>query len=156
MAPTGCSFVGCPGTSDARAGRVITLTSAVLADLSAVRTWPDLATYLSGVHRRTGMSYTDLQKIGKARARADPRLRDLPTSTVSDALSGRRPVKRDLLESLLAAWQLSIEERARIVDVWQRLNAAVGQGPANAGRFDEASPRELGVHPAISSGVRVR
>jgi hypothetical protein len=152
MAPTGSRFVRCPGTSDARAGRVITLTSAVLADLSAVCTWPDLATHLSAIHRRTGMTYTDLQKVGKARAKADPRLRDLPTSTVSDALSGKRPVKKDLLESLLAAWQVPTEERVRIVAAWQRINAAVGQGPARAGRFDEASPRELGVHPAISTG----
>jgi hypothetical protein len=78
-------------------------------------------------------------------------LRDLPTSTVSDALSGKRPVKKDLLESLLGAWQVPTEERERIVDAWRRINTAVGQGPANAGRFDEASPRELGIHPAISA-----
>src|SRR5215469_222413 len=103
MALVGRPFVRCPGTSDARAGGVITLTSAVLADLSAVRTWPDLAMYLNAVHRRTGMSYTDLQRVGKVRAKAAPRLRDLPPSTVSDALSGKRPIKKDLLESLLTA-----------------------------------------------------
>jgi hypothetical protein len=134
---------------------VITLTSAVLADLSSVRTWSDLATYLGVVHRGTGMSYAELEKIGKKRADANRRYRYLPRSTVSDALSGKRPIKKDFLESLLAAWQVSPESHARIVDAWQTISAAVGQGPANAGRFDEASPRELGVHPAISTGNAV-
>ncbi|MEV0713350.1 hypothetical protein [Asanoa sp. NPDC050611] len=144
--------VRCPGTSDARAGGVITLTSAAIADLLTIRSWPDLAAHLSAVHARTGMSYTDLQRIGKARAKADPRSRELPTSTVSDVLSGKRPVKKDFLESLLAAWQVPADEHRQIVEVWRRINAAVGQGPANSRRFDEASPRELGVHPAISTG----
>jgi hypothetical protein len=97
------------------------------------------------------MSYVDLQRVGKGRARADVRWRELPTSTVSDALGGKRPIKKDLLESLLAAWQVSAQERDQIVAAWRRLYAALGQGPPNAGRFDEASSRELGVHPAISA-----
>ncbi|WP_256787975.1 hypothetical protein [Frankia sp. AvcI1] len=130
---------------------MITLTSADVADLSAVRTWLDLASYLKGIHRRSGMSLTELEKAGRSLARTDQGRRDLPTSSVSDALNGRRQVKKDLLESLLAAWRVSPEERGRIVDAWKRINATVGQGPANAGRVDEASPRELGVHPAISA-----
>ncbi|MFL6120003.1 hypothetical protein, partial [Actinophytocola sp.] len=76
--------------------------------------------------------------------------RELPTSTVSDALRGKRPVKKDLLESLLKAWRVPAAECAKVVDAWQRINATVGQGPANAPRVNEVSPRELGVHPAIS------
>ncbi|WP_328609595.1 hypothetical protein OG943_10860 [Amycolatopsis sp. NBC_00345] len=60
-------------------------------------------------------------------------------------------MKKDLLESLLKAWQVSAAEHAQVVGAWQRLNASMGQGPANARRVDEASLRELGVHPAISS-----
>jgi hypothetical protein len=46
---------------------------------------------------------------------------------------------------------VTTEEHTRLVGAWQRVNAAVGQGPANARRFDETSARELGVHPAIST-----
>lgn len=96
------------------------------------------------------MSLTDLEKVGKRLSTADGRFRDLPRSTVSDALSGKRPVKKNLLESLLAAWRIPEAEYAEVLGAWQRINAAVGQGPANARRVDEASARELGVHPAIS------
>lgn len=158
----GCAYgvprrpsVRCPGTSDAPAGRVIKLTSAAFADLSDVRTWSDFVAYLNRVHRQNGKSYGELEKIGKVQAKAHPRLRDLPKSTVSDALSGKRPIKKDLLESLLLAWGMPESERVRVLDQWRQVNTAFGQGPPNAGRFDEASPRELGVHPAISSGAAV-
>jgi len=124
--------------------------SAVLADLSGIRTWADLASHLNNINNEIGKSLNDLQRIAKVNLKANPRLRELPTSTVSDALNGRRPIKMDLLESLLAAWHVPSQERERFLETWRRINAAVGQGPANAGRFDEASPRELGVHPAIS------
>ncbi|MGW5745405.1 hypothetical protein [Amycolatopsis sp. NPDC003861] len=130
---------------------MITLTSAGPPDLSAVHSWADFAQHLDGVHRRTGKSLTDLEKIGKRLPETAGRLRDLPKSTVSDALRGRRPVKKDLLESLLKAWQVPDAEQAQVISTWQRLNASVGQGPANACRVDETSLRELGVHPAISS-----
>lgn len=130
---------------------MITLTSVGLSDLSAVHTWPDFAAYLKGVHQRSGMSLGDLEKVGRRLPKADRRFRDLPTSTVSDALSGKRPVKKNLLESLLTAWRVPAAGYAELVGAWQRINAAVGQGPANARRIDEASPRELGVHPAIAA-----
>jgi hypothetical protein len=131
---------------------VIKLTSAALAELSDVRTWSDFAAYLGGIHRRTGKSLGEIEKIGRVQAQAHPRLRELPKSTISDALSGKRPIKKDLLESLLLAWKMPESERIRVLDRWRQVNAAFGQGPTNAGRFDEASPRELGVHPAISIG----
>ncbi|WP_235487030.1 hypothetical protein, partial [Frankia sp. AvcI1] len=65
------------------------------------------------------MSLTELEKAGRSLARTDQGRRDLPTSSVSDALNGRRQVKKDLLESLLAAWRVSPEERGRIVDAWK-------------------------------------
>ncbi|MET9262661.1 hypothetical protein [Amycolatopsis sp. NPDC004079] len=134
---------------------MITLTSGGPSKLSAVQAWSDFALYLKSVHQRSGMSLGDLQKVGKRLPSADGRLRDLPTSTVSDALSGKRPVKKDLLESLLTAWRVPARERGEVIDAWQRINALVGQGPVNARRVDEASLRDLGVHPAISpDGVR--
>jgi hypothetical protein len=128
---------------------VITLTSVGLSDLLTVHTWSGFAGYLHGVHLRSGLSLGELEKIGK-RLPPGRGFRDLPTSTVSDALRGKRPMKKDLLESLLKAWQVPTAECANVVDAWQRINATVGQGPANAPRVNEASPRELGVHPAIS------
>ena len=96
------------------------------------------------------MSLADLEKFGNSRVKAGKGGRGLPTSTVSDALSGKRRIKKDLLEALLAAWRVQPHEYAQIMQKWQRLNATLGQGPANAGRVDEATPRELGIHPAIS------
>lgn len=95
------------------------------------------------------MSLGELEKIGKKLPHGHG-FRDLPRSTVSDALRGKRPVKKDLLKSLLKAWQVPTTECAKVVDAWQRINATVGQGPINALHVNEASPRELGVHPAIS------
>jgi hypothetical protein len=129
---------------------VITLTSAVAADPSIVRTWPDFAAYLDDIHQRSGKTLADLHKFGQGPVRPGERRGGLPTSTVSDALNGKRHIKKDLLLSLLRAWNVSSDQRRDILDAWGRLNATVGQGPANAGRVDEASPRELGVHPAIS------
>lgn len=128
---------------------LITLTSAVLADLSTVRTWSDFAACLNRIHKRTGMSLHDLEVKGRGQARGNTQLRELPSSTVSDALNGKRRVRKELLESLLAAWKVPDAERRQVVDAWHRVNSASGQGPANAGRFDEASPRELGIHAAI-------
>jgi hypothetical protein len=130
---------------------VITLTSAIAHDLSNVRNWSEFAAYLDGVRRHEGMSFTDLERSAKVRAKANSRVRELPTSTVSDALSGRRPIRKDLLESLLLALQVSAPGRAVIVETWQRLYVTRGLGPPNAGRVDEASPRELGVHAAIAT-----
>ena len=149
MAFIGDISVGCPGTSGILSGGVITLATVGLSDLSVVHTWPEFAGHLKGVHQRSGLTLGELEKIG--RRLADGRLRDLPRSTVSDALSGKRPMRKDLLESLLAAWRVPKAEYAEVVDAWQRINAAVGLGPANARRVDEASPRELGVHPAIAA-----
>jgi hypothetical protein len=128
---------------------LITLTFALLVDLSAVHTRPDFAACLDRIHKRTGMSLSELEKEGKALILRNSRFRELKRSTVSDALSGKRPVKKDLLDSLLAAWKVPQAECVRVIDAWRRVNSASGQGPANAGRFDEASPRELGIHAAI-------
>jgi hypothetical protein len=143
-------FVGCPRTSDALAGRVITLISAVLTDLSAVRTWQDFADYLNDIHRATGMSLNDIQKASQTLPRDNHLFRVLPTSTLSDALNGKRPIKKEVLASLLAVWQMPHPQRERVVGLWQRLSVELGQGPPGAGRVDESSARELGVHPAIS------
>jgi hypothetical protein len=143
--------VGRPGASGASSGRVILLTSNGLSDLADVRTRAEFVAYLKGVQRRSGKSLGDLERAGKALAAADPRFRALPTSTVSDMLSGKRPIKLDLLKSLLTACQVVPSEYTAVLDTWQRINTVLGRGPANAPRVDEVSPHDLGVHPAISS-----
>jgi hypothetical protein len=57
--------------------------------------------------------------------------------------------QKDLLDSLLEAWKVLPAECVQVIDAWRRVNSASGLGPANAGRFDEASPRGLGIHAAI-------
>lgn len=130
---------------------MIPLTSIGLSDLADVRTRPEFVAYLKGIQRRSGKSLGDLERTGKALAATNPRFRTLPTSTVSDMLSGKRPIKLDLLESLLKACKVIPSEYTAVLDTWQRINTVLGQGPANAPRVDEVSPRDLGVHPAISS-----
>ncbi|MGX4652774.1 hypothetical protein ACWCHM_03705 [Micromonospora sp. SCSIO 07396] len=72
-------------------------------------------------------------------------------STVSDVLNGKRRVQKPMLESLLAVWPLPDSGREQIWETWHRLAQQSRQGPLRAGRFDEASPRELGIHAAIGS-----
>jgi len=128
---------------------VITLGAAVVGDISAVRTWHDFAAYLQRIRRRSAMSLQEVESAGKRLASSDRRYRLLPVSTVSDALNGKTQIKRDLLVSLLEVLQVPRAERHQILDTWQLLTATVGQGPPGAGRVDEASPRDLGVHAAI-------
>ena len=117
------------------------LAPAIATDLSDIRTWPDFAALLDRIHKRSGLTLSQLEELG--------RTGELKRGTVSDALSGTRKVSRGLLDSLLAAWQLPEFERDQVIGAWQRLFAGVGLGPANACRFYEASPRELGIHAAI-------
>ncbi|MDR7278007.1 hypothetical protein [Catenuloplanes atrovinosus] len=120
------------------------------ADLPEIRTWPDFAVWLSLIHQGTGMSFADLEEAEAGRHR--PGDRELRRGAVTDALSGRRPVRRALLERLLAAWPIHDGARDRVREVWRRLDAAAGTGPENAGRCRDAAPRTLGIHASIRAG----
>jgi hypothetical protein len=80
---------------------LITLTSAVFFDLSAVRTWPDFAACLDRLHKGTGMSLSELEKEGKALARRNGRFRELKRSTVSE-LTAEQSLEPSLIGQLRA------------------------------------------------------
>jgi hypothetical protein len=128
-----------------------TLTPVALADFSTVRNWSEFAACLNQIHQQSGLSLNDLERAGRSRAQSDDQFRELKRSTVSDALNGKRPINKALLRSLLAVWDLPTVEDRQVRDAWQRLSVGLGRGPANARRFEEASPRELGIHAAITT-----
>jgi hypothetical protein len=118
---------------------LIALTAAALSDLSGVDTWPDFRKFLLDIHARSGYSYSDLELLS----------RELHRGTVSDALHGTRPIARTLLECLLEAWGVRHNNRVEVLQAWTRVTAESRRRSAWTARFDEMSPRELGVHPAI-------
>lgn len=129
--------------------KVIPLTPVDPSGLPPLHTRTDFAVYLNDLHRRSGLSLAQLEAAGRRLAGNGKVLRALPAVMVSDVLSGQRPVKKDLLQSLLVVFGVPMAERTQVLIAWQRINASVGQGPADARRVDEVSLRELGVHPAI-------
>lgn len=125
-----------------------TLTSAAFADDPfEIGNWADFALYLSLIHQATGMSLSDLEA-----AESGPGGPELDRGAVSDALIGRRPIRKALLESLLRAWSLPDGQRRRVREVWQRLDVRAGAGPVGAGRCRDASPHALGIHASIRAG----
>lgn len=126
-----------------------TLSAADSGDLLTVRSWSDLAAHLQGIQKRSGLSLGDIQRAAKKLAVSGSPYCELPTSTVSDALNGRRTIRNDLLRTLLEVLEVPSEERQKVRRAWQRLSTSVGQGPALAGHVAEATGRDLGVHPAI-------
>lgn len=98
------------------------------------------------------MSWADLEEVESGWAR---RGRELGRGVVSDALIGAGPIRKPLLESLLAAWPLSDGVRGEVRAAWQRLDAHGGSGPIGAGRCRDASPRTLGIHASIRAGESV-
>jgi hypothetical protein len=122
---------------------MIALTAAILPNLSTVRTWQEFAHCVLNIHTASGLSYSDLEKLSRNNDR------ELKRSTVSDALNGKRRITKPLLESLLDAWKLPAAERAEVLSTWSRVATDALRRTGPAVRFDEVSPRDLGVHPAI-------
>ncbi|MEV6600158.1 helix-turn-helix transcriptional regulator [Actinoplanes sp. NPDC051346] len=106
--------------------------------------------FLSQLRDRSGLSYSQLERMTRDDARP------LTRSTLSEVLRGNRPPQKSLVESLLAALQSPLGERARIMDTWARLTERSQEWRTNLLRFVDSSPRELGVHagirPATSPG----
>ncbi|GIG01154.1 tetratricopeptide repeat protein [Catellatospora citrea] len=122
--------------------------------LATARDWSDFGECLKLMHRRTGMSLKQVETA--ARGAAGPGVRqgrELPTSTVSDVINGKRRASKDILIGLLTVWKVTQAEHDAAMDAWRRINSQVGRGPVGAGRFYEASPRELGVSVAINVGA---
>jgi hypothetical protein len=131
------------------AGGLSTLRSTALSDLSAARTWPEFAKCLNRIHVESGLTYSDLERAGRAHARAGGR--ELKRSTVSEVLLGKRSIAKPLLESLVVGWGLADGDRDQVLTTWQRLAEDARRVPARGIRFDEASPREVGIHAAIAT-----
>jgi transcriptional regulator with XRE-family HTH domain len=115
----------------------MTLTSAPDADLSQILTKHDLVAALQVLRRRTGLTYVKIEQRST-----------LSRATAGDVLTGRSPLTLPLLNSLLAAFDVPADQRSEWVDAWQRVMVDT---PPEAGRFEAAKPRDLGIHSAITT-----
>ncbi|MDW5327480.1 hypothetical protein [Plantactinospora sp. KLBMP9567] len=104
--------------------------------------------YLSLLKARSGLSYADLER--RARSVGRHGSRELKRSTVSDLLQGKRALPRPIVESFVAALDLPDTERAQVLATWERI-AAHADRRDGAPRFTDVSPRELGIHAAITA-----
>lgn len=120
------------------------LTVVSAADLAAAQNWTEFGRLLSRLKAAEGMSLTDIQR----RAKQLNLRRGLPQATVSQAMNGRRPSK-DVLSCLLKVLDVPQADHAAWQEAWLRLAAAPPAGPLP--RFDEMSPRQLGIHAAITT-----
>jgi hypothetical protein len=120
------------------------LTIVNATDLAAARNWVDFGKLLNRLKVDAGLSLNVIQR--QARIRRLPR--ELPPATVSPVMNGRRPTK-DVLVGLLEVLDVPVADRAAWQEAWQRLSELLPAGPLP--RFDEVSPRQLGIHAAITA-----
>jgi hypothetical protein len=114
------------------------------ADLAATRDWADFGRLLNNLRTAQDLSFTDIE----VQAKRLKLPRDLPRSTVNPALNGKVRPSRDVLLSLLKVFGVVPDDQAVWLETWQRMAAAPSAGPSL--RFDEVSPRQLGIHAAIT------
>lgn len=114
-----------------------TLTFASDADLSDVSNKHDLVAALQVLRRRSGLAYARIEQLSAGA---------LSRAAVSDALTGRSPVTLPLLNGLLAVFGVPANRRQDWVAAFERVTAHT---PPEAGRFEAAKPRDLGIHSAI-------
>ncbi|BCB81182.1 hypothetical protein GCM10022251_67720 [Phytohabitans flavus] len=120
------------------------LTIVSAADLADAQDWAAFGKLLNRLKVDRGISLTKIQQ--QARRLNLPR--DLPPATVSPVMNGRRPAK-EVLSCLLKVLDVPQADRATWQDAWNRL--AETQPPSPIPRFDEVSPRQLGIHAAITA-----
>lgn len=126
---------------------VSTLASDPDVDLSRIGTPERLANELSALKDRSGLSLGDIER--ESRGYDDrPGLRAIKPSTLSDALNGKRAFSRSLLLSLLVVCRVSEGRQREWVAAWERI---VAPNTSDSNRFSAASPRELGIHSAITT-----
>ena len=114
------------------------------ADLAATRDWADFGRLLNNLRTAQDLSFTDIE----VQAKRLKLPRGLPRSTVNPALNGKVRPSRDVLLCLLKVLGVVPGDQAVWLEAWQRIAAAPSAGPSP--RFDEVSPRQLGIHAAIA------
>lgn len=124
-----------------------TLTSEPAADLSRIRTQHDLVGALRALRLRRSLTFDAIAKRSKARA-DHPEVHELKRATVSDALNGKTTIALPLLRSLLVVLDEPDNRRREWVAAWERVML---NNPPEAGRFETAAPRDLGIHGAITT-----
>ncbi|MEU0555430.1 hypothetical protein [Dactylosporangium sp. NPDC006015] len=122
------------------------LTIVSAADLSTARDWADFGRLLSRLKLDRGLSFIQIQK----RAEALSLQRSLPPATVNPIMKGMRRPAKESLECLLEVFDVRPAERTAWLSAWQRLAETLSA--TSLPRFDEVSPRQLGVHAAIAAG----
>src|SRR4051812_38319258 len=123
----------------------MTLTSAPMIDLSRIGSWQEFAKFLTMQKDRSGLSFTDLERLTRHASRDR---RTLTRSTMSAVLQGKRTPQRLVLESFLDALNSAPAERAEIMETWERLTEESHEWQAGLARVSEVSPHELGVNAA--------
>ena len=114
------------------------------ADLAGAHDWTAFGKLLNRLKVDLDMSLSAIQQ----RAKRLKLPRDLPPATVSPVMRGRRPAKEVLL-CLLKVFEVPQANQATWHEAWSRLSETQPSSPIP--RFDEVSPRQLGIHAAIAA-----
>ncbi|MDQ7903543.1 hypothetical protein RB614_03320 [Phytohabitans sp. ZYX-F-186] len=114
------------------------------ADLANAQDWTAFGRLLNRLKIDQAMSFTAIQQ----RAKRLKLPRDLPPATLSPVMKGRRPAK-EVLTCLLKVFEVPQADQVTWEETWNRLAEAQPPGPIP--RFDEVSPRQLGIHAAITA-----
>ncbi len=114
------------------------------SDLAATRDWADFGRLLNNLRTAQDLSFTDIE----VQAKRLKLPRDLPRSTVNPAINGKVRPSRDVLLCLLKVFGVDPGDQGVWLEAWQRIAATPSAGPSP--RFDEVSPRQLGIHAAIT------
>lgn len=139
-------FVRCSGTFSIGCGRWRKLTSAPIIGLSEIGSWREFAKFLTMQKDRSGLSFTDLERLTR---HASGDRRPLTRSTLSAVLQGKRAPQKPVLESFLDALNSPSAEHTKILETWQRLTEESRKWQAGLTRVVEVSPYELGVNAAV-------
>lgn len=115
------------------------------ADLATVKDWAEFGRMLDRLKRDRGLSFAQIHK----RAGSMNLSRSLPPGTVNPIIKGTRGPAKEVLQCLLRVFDVPSPELTAWLMAWQRLAETVSAG--SMPRFDEVSPRQLGVHAAIAS-----
>jgi hypothetical protein len=128
---------------------VSTLTSDPDVDLSWIRTSADLAAALNKLKDRSDLSLEQMERKSQGYGRRTPKLQEIRRSTLSEALNAKRVISQPLLRSLLAVCDVPQDKWRHWIAALERVKDSMPA--AELPRFATASPRELGIHSAITT-----